>query len=817
MRKLEEKILIYIKKETESLIKEDKYDNCGIDTEAISWEFKKDRANISRIVNNLWKQGYLVKINGRPVFYLDYISLKKQFPNTIIPTFLKRGDKLSNYIFNTFEDKTNTIHDSQGLDNIIGANGSLSSQIKKAKAAVCYPPYGLNTIIFGHVGTEKRQIAIDMVNYAISNNQRNSNSLYYLIDCQSYTDHQAFETLLIGDNSSKGLLEKSRVHFLIFENIEYLNTSSLRMLGSLLNHCFIIKNNKQIDLRCMCIITTNLNLEHIIIEPISTCCPIKIELNDIDLRGSYEKMELVMHIFLSEAISINRTLKVSKDVLYALVNAKHKLNIIDLKNQIKMTCSNAFLENITYDSNDVKINLYHLPQKILQMKSSDFVVDKYPNTSLAMIESEYVLFGNDGKSNDFELYKDFPKKSATHLFSQFINEFNYDFSDLSNIDSYASENISCLTSLDKNQIMLLKRNIDPFVYQTTVSVLFKYPKYTKLKEHEELLYGILLHISNSILRTTNEKKKEIQSLENIYPQEYKVAKEIMDILYHHYHLETDYREINFLTNYIVIANQWANQTKVAILVIAHGESIATQMVNYVKNNISGDYFLDAIDFKEDLQLNDCMELACYKAVQLNQGSGVLVLCDKEPLYSISDFISNQTSIPSKTIHNLSLPLLIDLVNKTTSSICDLNTLIINEEINENVSLNKHPNRFIENITKRVISKTLNFLDSEKAVNILSECLNRTLESLQIPFSNDIAAKYLCHCSNMIERVIKKEVWQNQRANKFTRNYPELIQIVENSLELVNKSFDVVIPKNELVYITEIFIPYIEEKEMLLKQ
>ena len=271
----------------------------------------------------------------------------------------------------------------------------------------------------------------------------------------------------------------------------------------------------------------------------------------------------------------------------------------------------------------------------------------------------------------------------------------------------------------------------------------------------------------------------------------------------------DPREVDFLCNYLAIANNWANQSKIAIIVIAHGENIAADMVEFVKGSITGEYYIDSINYRKDIQLNDLMELACVKAIGINQGLGVLIITDKEPLLNIGDYVMRKTGIPTKTLSPLSLPLLIDSVKKVMSPGVDLSSLSGKNTIASITPLPEDErNKFIDNITERVIAKTLIFLDAKKAVKILSGCLDKELEDLNIPYSDEIAAKYLCHTTNMIERLLRNESWENPRLNKFMRSYPKLMEITDRSLESAANSFSIKIPKNELVYIAEIFLPYI---------
>ena len=77
--------------------------------------------------------------------------------------------------------------------------------------------------------------------------------------------------------------------------------------------------------------------------------------------------------------------------------------------------------------------------------------------------------------------------------------------------------------------------------------------------------------------------------------------------------------------------------------------------------------------------------------------------------------------------------------------------------------------------------------------------------LGLPYSNEIAAKYLCHCCNMLERAIRGETWNYSRLNNFTNEYSELMYTVEHKLEYAENIFGIKIPTSEIAYITEIFL------------
>ena len=90
-----ERIKDYIKTNTERLIQNKNIDDNGLDAINIALDLNIDRANVSRELNDLWKEMVLIKIAGRPVFYLDYNVLHNNYPDCDIPSFIPKENKLS--------------------------------------------------------------------------------------------------------------------------------------------------------------------------------------------------------------------------------------------------------------------------------------------------------------------------------------------------------------------------------------------------------------------------------------------------------------------------------------------------------------------------------------------------------------------------------------------------------------------------------------------------------------------------------------------------------------------------------------------------
>ena len=119
----------------------------GITASELSIFMKLDRANVSRYLNQLYKDGVVNKIEGHPVKY---------------SCVTRNEEKKSKEIKKAYKEiKRNT------LDTLVGAKLSLQMPIQQAKAAILYPPRGLHTLILGETGVGKSMFAEAMYNFAI--------------------------------------------------------------------------------------------------------------------------------------------------------------------------------------------------------------------------------------------------------------------------------------------------------------------------------------------------------------------------------------------------------------------------------------------------------------------------------------------------------------------------------------------------------------------------------------------------------------------------------------------------------------------------
>jgi Transcriptional regulators containing an AAA-type ATPase domain and a DNA-binding domain len=159
-----DRIKMFLEEETKGSLNESVEQNSGISTSYISKKLDITRSNVSKELNKLFREKQVIKISGKPVLYLSVNALASKINLPQKNNFIFTQEELSKLL--TVKKKDNAIEDP--FEKMIGYQGSLKSVVEQLKAAILYPPYGMNILLSGSTGVGKTTMVSYLYNFAIS-------------------------------------------------------------------------------------------------------------------------------------------------------------------------------------------------------------------------------------------------------------------------------------------------------------------------------------------------------------------------------------------------------------------------------------------------------------------------------------------------------------------------------------------------------------------------------------------------------------------------------------------------------------------------
>ncbi|CCO09610.2 sigma-54 interaction domain protein [Carnobacterium maltaromaticum LMA28] len=355
-----EKIYLFVSKQSKALSREEVASGAGITTKEVAEAFGIQRTNASKDLNELVKDGLLAKIDGRPVRYLEcgLVSQTKQsqLKKTPIPT---RSKKEYVDIF----------------QKVIGGNGSMKVPIEQAKAAILYPPRGLNCLITGATGSGKTHFAHIMFEFAKDRGLINGHEELVVFNCADYAHNS--ELLMshlfgyaagafTGANKEKeGLIAKADGGMLFLDEIHRLPPEGQEMIFYFMdngkyNRLGETAKERQADVRIIC--ATTEDATSYLLSTFIRRIPISIQLPSFNQRQTKEKIDLVKLMVGIEAERIQRKISLTEDVVKALIGSVTYGNVGQLKSNIQLICARSFLSHM--DKEEIVITLEDLTEEV---------------------------------------------------------------------------------------------------------------------------------------------------------------------------------------------------------------------------------------------------------------------------------------------------------------------------------------------------------------------------------------------------------------------------------------------------------------------
>lgn len=676
-----EKIYLFVSKQSKALSKEEVASGAGITTKEVAEAFGIQRTNASKDLNELVKDGLLAKIDGRPVRYLECGLVSQTKQNQLKKTPISTRSK-KEYV--------------DIFQKVIGGNGSMKVPIEQAKAAILYPPRGLNCLITGATGSGKTHFAHIMFEFAKDRGLINGHEELVVFNCADYAHNsELLMSHLFGyaagaftgaTKEKEGLIAKADGGMLFLDEIHRLPPEGQEMIFYFMdngkyNRLGETAKERQADVRIIC--ATTEDATSYLLSTFIRRIPISIQLPSFNQRQTKEKIDLVKLMVGIEAERIQRKISLTEDVVKALIGSVTYGNVGQLKSNIQLICARSFLSHM--DKEEIVITLEDLTEEVkiglsLLANNRQFLAELAQDLEPVMEVSpdqNLMLPLVDSYELPYNLYEIIDEKAAL---------LKDDGVDQDSINQFIMTDINVhLKSFYKDHRLTfdIEKKLAEIVEQKVIDLTKKIYDVAKAKLNDSFqvnfIYAMSLHISSFLKRHQLDNQGEMNSNDSIrkmvkeYPAEYEVALDIKALILEAYQIEIPLEEVEYLTVLLVSLKKEKPTGRIGIVVAAHGNSTATSMVQVVKQLFGSDNLV-AVDMPVEMKPRVALEEIINAVEQVNNGSGVILLVDMGSLGTFSEEIHRRTGILVRTVDMVTTALVLEVARKTELLDTDLDRL-----------------------------------------------------------------------------------------------------------------------------------------------
>lgn len=333
----------------------------------ISAKLALPKSKITYTLQQLLKEGLLVKAEEKPILFLSRKALEEDFKTPIEQNVIKNLDLWM----------SSQTAEKKDFEKLIGHEGSLSSLVEQCKATIAYPPNGLPLMLTGETGTGKSFIARLAYEYALNHELIASNGRFVAVNCSEYANNPELLTAnLFGyvkgaftgaDQDSPGLIELADGGVLFLDEVHSLKGECQEKLFHFMDQSVYHRmgdNKTWYSSKVRLIFATTENPKEVLLKTLQRRIPMQLKVPNLEQRGSYEKMQMILSMFALEEKRLNVRIQISSSVLSLLLSYPFTENIGGLKSTIQSSCVNALFQ---IDENKVmKIRLKNIPESVIR-------------------------------------------------------------------------------------------------------------------------------------------------------------------------------------------------------------------------------------------------------------------------------------------------------------------------------------------------------------------------------------------------------------------------------------------------------------------
>lgn len=751
----------------------------GITANRLSEKTGIARNNISTYLNQLFNEGMVTKIKGKPVYYVPANVSINEEELLDIEKEIKIETKIKKDSFET----------------LIGKTQSLRPIIEKCKVAMLYPINGLHTIIYGETGVGKSMIARYMYDYSIDSGIREDKAPFITFNCADYANNPQ---LLMGhvfgveqgaytgaESSRKGLLEIANGGILFLDEIHRLPAEGQEMLFTFIDKGTFKRlgdATKERESEVLIICATTENPTSTLLDTFNRRIPMKIEIPSLRNRTMIERMELVKNFFKQESKSISISIKVHREIIKSLLLYDCKNNVGQLQNDIKLAVANGYLRYKINNKEPIYIEKKYFD------KSINEVNDDYRDKSIKA--DEVITHGIE-----FFLFTPFGEEEIINYNMNIINTVN------SNLNESVEMNIADNSLFNDVKFKNMCKVIRQIIKEDE-----------EININESIFRLMAIYIKNVLDKNNSTNNIDLNQIRRNNRSEFRTALKIVGIIENEFDLFLSIETVAYITLFIVQAKQ-DEQNKIMnnfnIIVTMHGETTASSMVKAV-SDIIGE--CNAISF--DMKLDKSYErvIIDFKRLINNiDNKDILLFTDMGSLNSFDEIIKNEKKCDVRVVPMVTTLTVLEAVQKANMglSLNDVYNSIVNtrkyyfganeiqnkENLSKTIIIASHVSEGVDNKTRKILEEKMNrYLDGIDIISVPYKTeKDLSLNIAKLKESSNVVALINEQRINVkgIDYVSKKDIDKDENINKLKNiikisiGYDDVVEGLRTSLKNSN--------------------------------
>lgn len=621
MKTAKETVFEYIQQEIYQKNNQD-----GIETKTVANALGMLRSNASALLNDLVKEGKLVKTATRPVYY-----------------------KLPNQSFQSAENSCFT--------ELVGYNGSLRNAIQLAKAAILYPKKSLNVLLSSKIGCGTTRFALAMYQFAKERGLLKQDAPYVKINCRHYSKNVSIlddEFFGVNKDLEKSCFVKAQGGVLFLDNVDLLDAKQQSALFAFLETGYIYSEDKAQSIDCHNIFLI-LSCAPQNSSQFSRIIPVTIELPELKDRSLQERFELINHFFSVEASHSDRSIEVTGEAMKALLLSEYVYNAKELEFEIKAACANAYVRVVNEDEQDICVCVNdfkgQIKKGLLRLK------DRFVEVEAIIGARDTIIYDkNTGYQNqllakkDIDMYSEI-KKQYDELSNLGINDKSID-----NVMNTHIQNLFKKYSYfngidDTNNLEQLSKIVDPKVISLVNHLLQTSKKELGRSFKSNVFYGLCLHINSLLTLNLSHQRVDNDQIVHIiqdYPNEYAASVQFATLLKLEFNLDLPIHEVVLIAMFLIESDE-NNEEYPVLLYIMHGNHTASSLSD-VTNSLTHCHNAYSYDLALNIETKQALEEIKSLIMKIDAGQGVIVIYDMGSIKTMLDTIQEELDVKIRYIN-----------------------------------------------------------------------------------------------------------------------------------------------------------------------